>query len=91
MALMEIKYTMDVCTDCVMFAANGETDPELTVKETDQFIADFSHRLRPFEWITCNNLDAEPYFGVHACECCGSTLGGDRHEAALAVLGPETL
>lgn len=26
-------------------------------------------------------LADEPHFSWHACECCGSTLGGDRHPA----------
>lgn len=25
--------------------------------------------------------DVEPYFSRHLCECCGTTLGGDRLEA----------
>ena len=30
--------------------------------------------------LSCNP-DCEPYFGKQPCECCGSRLYGDRHQA----------
>ena len=53
-------------------------------------LADFHHAVAEFftaEGINCLSTievadedPAEPYFSWRACECCGSSLGGDRED-----------
>ena len=65
----------DVCVDCAMLIANGET-PE----DNPEF------GLLP-EWegwhvvLDCPE-NCEGSFSWSSCEGCGSRLGGDRHPAA---------
>ena len=49
-------------------------------QEYQKAVADF------FESEGITNLscheECEPYFSWHACECCGGTLGGNRHDVS---------
>ena len=65
----------DVCVDCAMFIANGETpedNPEFT--------------LLPgwdgWHVVLDSNDDGDTHFSWSSCEGCGSRLGGDRLPAA---------
>lgn len=58
-----------VCTCCLLKAANGECGcvPEECSDPTERLIPG----------------DSEGWFSWQNCEGCGSTLGGDRHQAFI--------
>lgn len=66
-----------VCADCILYIANGDLpeDPADARRITDAIAAE------PGTWVCGSAPDDE--FSWSACDCCGSTLGGSRHEAAV--------
>lgn len=83
---MKIKHVdLSICVDCLMFVANGEvTDSqgndvtaEHAAKITEQWGDDAQH-LVP----ACPE-ECEGWFSHSSGDGCGSTLGGERHPAAV--------
>ena len=70
------------CVDCLNLVANGEPSDDNPHHERD--IQDHLS-LTPHQWLECGDDGKDWEFSWHSCECCGSTLGGSRHE--LVVLG----
>lgn len=76
-----------VCSDCVMFLANGDF-PEY---RDETMYADCIDAIWPPEegWSLCVDFprDGEEEdtcyneFSWSSCDCCGSTLGGSRYRA----------
>ena len=77
-------YEIDVCTDCLMFLANGDV-PEDNPHNWSPDDIDRQWPQRPGErtWIALG--DSEQHFSWRRCEGCGSSLGGDRHPATVFV------
>jgi hypothetical protein len=67
---------IEVCQDCLILHANGETSPD--------FPADSPQPLSaiPFGYDVTMGGD-ETGFSWQSCEGCGSNLGGDRFEMTL--------
>lgn len=70
---------IDVCSDCLMIAANG------TLGDEDQR-ADQAHADKiETEWSGWLMVagDGEGWFSWHPCGGCGSHLGGNRYSATM--------
>ena len=71
----EETYELEVCVDCAMLIANGETpegNPDFTL----------SPRWDGYHVALNCPEDCEGSFTWSSCEGCDSPLGGDRHPAA---------
>jgi hypothetical protein len=70
--------TLMACTDCLMFIANGD-EPE---DNGNQWSADnIARHWPPYQYnLCCGDSDNDDDFSWQPCECCGSRLGGSRHE-----------
>ncbi len=83
-----------VCTDCVMYIANGELPEEDA--DVGRAILDGIERERPYDWVCESPHDDEGEgadqvdFSWRACECCNSHLGGSRHRCALILVKGRT-
>jgi len=92
---MNTWTSLDVCPDCLMMIANGETDPNWTESECNDFIARFTKSTEGYASINpgsdhknCTHdlqgedcpLD-EGHFSWSPCDLCKSSLGGDRYPA----------
>jgi hypothetical protein len=69
---------LEVCTDCALMIANGEGSEDHARKVSSVWGADAIGLV-----LTCSDEDCSPPFSWSRCDGCGSTLGGDRHEAAV--------
>lgn len=86
---IKVISKLSVCTDCIMYLANGELPyPAPTPIEealNNKFLENVNKKERDFaarkEHIACGN--AEYGFCVTACQLCGSPLHGHRHEAVV--------
>lgn len=81
-----IADELKVCVDCAQIIANGEIDDGT---DRGQIVADLQVQIwgaDAFGLVLSGDLDEEPHFSWSSCDGCGSTLGGDRFDAA--VLSP---
>lgn len=62
-----------VCCDCALMIANGETSPDVSV-EREKLIAEATAG-----WVLS---EGRSEFSWSPCDCCGTHLGGSRHNAA---------
>jgi len=80
---MQVKYELAACADCLLFVANGDApeddNGELAAAILANLGADDARNL------CCGDTDQDDEFSWRACDCCGSTLGGSRHQ--LICLG----
>lgn len=71
---------VESCTDCVMLAANGETNDDCKIEPLTRV---------PKGWhlITCTHRDDEgncnEFFSWRACDTCENPLAGTRHPSTL--------
>jgi hypothetical protein len=76
-----LVYELSACVDCLMLVANGDVPddrPELD-SEIDAYL-----QLKPNQHLVCSGGDSEDdEFSWSRCECCGSSLGGSRHQLAV--------
>lgn len=77
-----VTHELKVCTDCLFFIANGdlpenEHDATRVVAGVESFAPGY---------VTPSG-EGEGEFSWRPCDCCGSKLGGDRHDAV--VLGDD--
>lgn len=70
-------FTGTACIDCAMLIANGEAPLFETESETDAWLANFATRNEGIYWALGDDYDD---FSSAQCTCCGSTLGGSRHD-----------
>lgn len=75
---------MRCCTDCLILIANGDTPPELDETATAAWLAEIDRRWGD----TPLTVGDEAGFSWSSCDCCGSTLGGDRHELFVVDTTP---
>lgn len=80
--------TLEVCVDCLFLLANGEVTDENGNDITEAHAAKVSAIWGDTE-ITLGRIAPEgenddedhSWFSWQSCDCCGSTLGGDREYA----------
>lgn len=73
------------CVDCLMYVANGdlpESDSDAGVSFEASIVATAGVASG---LICCGDSELDEEFSWSACECCGSRLGGSRHQ--LIILG----
>jgi hypothetical protein len=80
---LDERIEMEVCVDCLMVDANGESEgiePEALARIEKAYTDATADG-----WYYANNCDenCEGWFSWSPCGFCGSTLGGDRHPAVL--------
>jgi len=73
-----------ICSDCLLFLANGDLPPENTEEQDRQYLDRLAKHSKGFFNIspTCSG---DPSFSWTPCETCGSRLGGDRHDANALI------
>lgn len=79
---IEESFDGEMCVDCIMLLANGETPPEMSDRETEDWLAAIDRNWPESEgWHLVPACDegCEGSFSWRACDVCGSNLGGDRH------------
>jgi hypothetical protein len=69
------------CVDCLMFVANGDEPEDESIDLGACITAHLD--LRPLQHLVCGDSEQDDEFSWRACECCGSTLGGSRHQLFL--------
>lgn len=79
--MVQVIDTLRACVDCLMYVANGELPDDRAGLDDD---IDEYLDLQPGQFL-CVGEDADDEFSWHQCECCGSRLGGSRHE--IIILG----
>jgi hypothetical protein len=74
-----LQYTMMACQDCLVFIANGD-EPE-----DSDWCAELisAHIGRDSGFVCCGDSDQDDEFSWSPCECCGSQLGGSRHQLCV--------
>ena len=80
--------SLDVCVDCILWLANGDTDedgdwsPEDILEEWDGW---HLHAGGTCEYCEDSEEPCEGWFSSSPCDCCGSSLGGSRHHATALL------
>lgn len=76
---MHIHSEISVCSDCAMFIANGELPEE----DGNKLISAIESNWKDLSGqIVLGDNDTEE-FSWSPCECCGSSLGGNRFSATV--------
>ena len=74
---------VESCVDCIMLAANGETDDDCKIEPLTRV---------PDGWhlIPCTSRDSDgecnSFFSWRACDTCENPLAGDRHNCTLMTI-----
>lgn len=63
------------CADCLFYLANGDE-----TEGRDMEAAIQAHLGVPSGGLHCGSSDEDDTFSWRPCECCGSQLGGSRHQ-----------
>ena len=76
---MNMEYVdISACVDCLLYIANGDL-PEHNENLDD----DIEKLWPPKRWYICvgdDDTENNAEFSWAQCDCCGSRLGGSRHE-----------
>lgn len=99
--IKENAVSLNACTDCIMLLANGQ----VMDGEGNDITAEIGRRIAMLwgdaeitlgalrgECDYCptdENADCEPWFTYSGCECCGSSLGGNRQHVTVWVRDTE--
>lgn len=70
------NYDIEICTDCLMWAANGAESLETETAAKLFALRWESAQLVPYP-------EGEAIFSHSECDGCGSALGGDRYMATV--------
>lgn len=75
---MRVKHELMACGDCLMYVANGD----LPEDDNGELQAAIDANLTPAEQrhLCCGDSEQDNEFSWSACQCCGSSLGGSRHQ-----------
>ena len=76
-SMFKAVHKMMACTDCLMWVANGD-EPEGDT-EWNAYKIDAIWPPKQFD-LACGDTENDHDFSWSPCECCGSRLGGSRHE-----------
>ena len=77
---MVVFEELMACTDCLLYVANGD-EPEDRDIENDIR----THPGVPSGYLSCGDSENDDEFSYARCECCGSKLGGSRHQLFLRL------
>jgi hypothetical protein len=78
------QFTGWVCSDCAMIHANGINSLDWTPEQEEQYWKDVEvARVGVLNMALGDDVDP---FSWRQCDGCGSTLGGERHEATFWLL-----
>ena len=77
--MVKITDTLMACEDCLFYVANGDL-PDGNPYFEDAIRAAIGV---PSGWLCVGDSDADEEFSWAPCECCGSQLGGSRHQLVL--------
>jgi hypothetical protein len=78
---MSDTIELSMCTDCLMWVANGEPNPDSSEEEHEAFVARVEDRW-PGWVIVPGEGDATDEFSWWSCDVCGSPLGGARYSGS---------
>ena len=84
-----VNDKFEVCTDCLMYLANGEIG-----EDTDNKLEDIEKeykKLKDDEYDVFIGDDEEGSFSTFPCHLCGSHLGGQRFDTNLVDLKEEVV
>lgn len=70
-------YEGVACTDCILLVANGDP-PDLPEEELKNYLERVKHYCGELEVVPGGSDEEE--FSWQQCDCCGTTLGGSRHQ-----------
>lgn len=79
-----------VCTDCLVYVANGELPDDAArrydiTKGEEVLTEGFRWVLtKGFRWVLAPG-DESTAFSKQSCDCCRTTLAGERHQAWLVA------
>jgi len=81
-AVSNVTFVCNImaCQDCLMLVANGELPDERPELEDD---IDALWGVSRSRFFCVGDSDQDDEFSWRACECCGSELGGSRHQLAV--------
>lgn len=66
-----------ICNDCVNYISNGELPAETSAEED----LDIEHGARYLEIkYKFGSVGVDRGYSLSSCDCCGTTLHGNRHE-----------
>ena len=78
--MVKVIDKLMACQDCLLYVANGDL-PEDDSTDIEAAIQD--HLGVPSGRLCCGDADQDEEFSWSQCECCGSRLGGSRHQLVL--------
>lgn len=86
---MKVKFEGKCCGDCLFFLANGDVPEGKTGDEFASQIKAFHDRSDEDMKHMCiaSNEETDGEFSWRQCECCGSRLGGSRHNFVILEKG----
>ena len=82
---------LSVCADCLMFIANGDLPTDDDPERDAEIIAGVEREQASGSHLCAGGIDDDPDapdeggFSWSSCDCCNSSLGGDRFKATLLV------
>ena len=79
--MVKVVTTLSACTDCLMYVSDG-TLPENDTGQLEEAIGEHLD-LSVHQHLYVGDTDQDDEFSWSACECCGSKLGGTRHQLVL--------
>lgn len=79
--MVKVVNELMACTDCMLYVANGDL-PEDDTGQLEEAIGEWLD-LSVHQHLVCGDSDKDEDFSWHQCECCGSKLGGSRHQLVL--------
>lgn len=80
-----ITKDLEVCTDCLMFIANGTTEDTATDAICAKACTDTLrfHGVPKGYLFAASNESGEGSFAWRVCDCCHRPEGGDRYKAGI--------
>jgi len=77
-SMFKAVHKILACTDCLLFIANGDIPED----NGNDWSLDHIEAIWPSTQydLACGDSENDHDFSWSQCECCGSRLGGSRHE-----------
>ena len=72
-------YAGVACSDCLLLVANGDLPTDLTDEEVKTYLERVKHYCGELD-VVPGGSDEDEEFSWQQCDCCGTTLGGSRHQ-----------
>jgi len=78
--MANVAYELMACQDCLFLVANGDLPEDDSGELQAGIDANMGDDQR---WLCCGDSDKDDEFSWSGCECCGSRLGGSRHQLVV--------